>query len=65
MLRPAYFLALLLLLGPVIGFAGGTLDHSPAFTALPELAAGARHRQLHYWIAERWYLLRALVWRNS
>jgi hypothetical protein len=40
MLRPAYFIALSLLLGPVIGFAGKTPDHSPAFTAVPELTAG-------------------------
>jgi hypothetical protein len=40
MLRRTYFLALSLLLGPVIGFAGGTPDHSPAFTAVPELTAG-------------------------
>jgi tetratricopeptide (TPR) repeat protein len=40
MLRQTYFLALSLLLGPVIGFAGGTPDHSPAFTAVPELTAG-------------------------
>jgi hypothetical protein len=40
MLRPAYFIALSLLLGPVIGFAGETPDHSPAFTAVPELTAG-------------------------
>jgi len=40
MLRPAYFLALSLLLGPVIGFAGETPDHAPAFTAVPELSAG-------------------------
>jgi len=35
-----YFLALSLLLVPVIGFAGETPDHSPAFTAVPELTAG-------------------------
>src|SRR5712691_1260809 len=40
MLRPAYFIALSLLLGPVIGFAGETPGHSPAFTAAPELTAG-------------------------
>jgi hypothetical protein len=40
MLRRTYFLALSLLLGPVIGFAGGTPDHSPAFTAVPELTGG-------------------------
>jgi tetratricopeptide (TPR) repeat protein len=40
MLRPAYFLALSLLLSPVIGFAGETPDPSPAFTAVPELTAG-------------------------
>jgi hypothetical protein len=40
MLRPAYFLALSLLLGSVIGFAGETPDLSPAFTAVPELTAG-------------------------
>jgi hypothetical protein len=40
MFRPAYFIALSLLLGPVIGFAGETPDHSPAFTAVPELTAG-------------------------
>src|ERR1700726_90121 len=40
MLQPAYFIALSLLLGPVIGFAGETPDHSPAFTAVPELTAG-------------------------
>src|SRR5215470_4477637 len=40
MLRPAYFIALSLLLGPVIGFAGETPAHSPAFTAVPELTAG-------------------------
>jgi len=40
MLRRSYFLALSLLLGPVIGFAGETPDHSPAFTAVPELTAG-------------------------
>ena len=41
MLRPAYFIALSLLLSPVTGFAGGTPDvHSAAFTAVPELTAG-------------------------
>src|SRR5467141_5116101 len=40
MLRRTYFLALSLLLVPVIGFAGETPDHSPAFTAVPELTAG-------------------------
>jgi hypothetical protein len=40
MLRRTYFLALSLLLSPVIGFAGETPDHSPAFTAVPELTAG-------------------------
>jgi len=40
MLRRTYLLALSLLLGPVIGFAGETPDHSPAFTAVPELTAG-------------------------
>ncbi len=41
MLRPAYFIALSLLLSPVTGVAGGTPDvHSPAFTAVPELTAG-------------------------
>jgi hypothetical protein len=40
MLRRTYFLALSLLLGPVIGFAGETPDHSPAFTSVPELTAG-------------------------
>src|ERR1700680_685562 len=40
MLRRTYFLALSLLLGPVIGFAGETPDHSPAFAAVPELTAG-------------------------
>src|SRR6266852_1276570 len=40
MLRQTYFLALSLFLGPVIGFAGETPDHSPAFTAVPELTAG-------------------------
>ena len=40
MLRRTYFLALSLLLGPVIGFAWETPDHSPAFTAVPELTAG-------------------------
>jgi hypothetical protein len=40
MLRPAYFLALSLLLSPVIGFVGETPDHSPAFTPIPELTAG-------------------------
>src|SRR6266496_1555170 len=40
MLRRTYFLALSLLLGPVIGFAGETPDHPPAFTAVPELTAG-------------------------
>jgi hypothetical protein len=41
MLRPAYFIALSLLLTPVTGFAGGTPDvHSAAFTAVPELTAG-------------------------
>jgi hypothetical protein len=40
MFRPAYFIALSLLLGPVIGFAGETPDHAPAFTAVPELTAG-------------------------
>src|ERR1700687_5298781 len=40
MLRRTYFLALSLLLGPVIGFAGETPDHSPAFTAVPELTVG-------------------------
>jgi len=40
-LRPAYFIALSLLLSPVTGVAGGTPDvHSPAFTAVPELTAG-------------------------
>jgi hypothetical protein len=38
--RRTYFLALSLLLGPVIGVAGETPDHSPAFTAVPELTAG-------------------------
>src|SRR6267143_5522689 len=40
MLRRTYFLALSLLFGPVIGFAGDTPDHSPAFTAVSELTAG-------------------------
>jgi tetratricopeptide (TPR) repeat protein len=41
MLRPAYFIALSLLLTPVTDFAGGTPGvHSAAFTAVPELAAG-------------------------
>jgi len=40
MLRRTYFLALSLLLAPVIGFAGETPDHSPAFTAVPVLTAG-------------------------
>src|SRR5437870_2172899 len=40
MVRRTYFLALSLLLGPVIGFAGETPDHSPAFTAVSELTAG-------------------------
>src|SRR5713226_3751714 len=41
MLRRTYFLALSLLLSPVIGSAGETPDvHSPAFTAVPELTAG-------------------------
>src|SRR5260370_7264044 len=41
MFRPAYFIALSLLLSPVTGFAGETPDvHSPAFTAVPELTAG-------------------------
>lgn len=40
MLRRTYFLALSLLLSPVIGFAGETPDHSPAFAAVPELTAG-------------------------
>src|SRR5260370_18294436 len=41
MFRPAYFIALSLLLSPLTGFAGGTPDvHSPAFTAVPELTAG-------------------------
>jgi hypothetical protein len=40
MLRRTYFLAPSLLLGPVIGFAGETPDHSPAFTAVPDLTAG-------------------------
>ena len=40
MLRRTYFLALSLLLGLVIGFAGETQYHSPAFTAVPELTAG-------------------------
>src|SRR5260370_14455406 len=40
MLRRTYFLALSLLLGPVIGFAGETPDHSPAFTAVSELTGG-------------------------
>src|SRR6266436_10012045 len=40
MLRPAYFIALSLLLAPVIGFAGETPGHSPAFIAVPELTAG-------------------------
>jgi len=40
-LRPAYFIALSLLLSPVTGVAGGTPDvHSSAFTAVPELTAG-------------------------
>src|SRR5258708_37782594 len=41
MFRPAYFIALSLLLSPVTGFAVETPDvHSPAFTAVPELTAG-------------------------
>jgi tetratricopeptide (TPR) repeat protein len=41
MFRRTYFLALSLLLSPVIGYAGGTPDvHSPAFTVVPELTAG-------------------------
>src|SRR5260370_37382315 len=40
MLRRTYFLALSLLLGPVIGFPGETPDHSPAFTTVAELNAG-------------------------
>src|SRR6266446_2743588 len=41
MLRPAYFIALSLLLSPVTGVACGTPDvHSSAFTAVPELTAG-------------------------
>jgi hypothetical protein len=41
MLRHAYFLALLLLLSPVIGFAQETPEvDSPAFTTVPELRAG-------------------------
>jgi len=40
MLRRAYFIAVSLLLCPVIGFAGEKPDHSPAFTAVPELTAG-------------------------
>jgi hypothetical protein len=40
MLSRTYFLALSLLLGSVIGFAGETPDYSPAFTAVPELTAG-------------------------
>src|SRR5467141_4476683 len=40
MLRRTYFLALSLLLAPVIGFAGETPGHSPAFIAVPELTAG-------------------------
>src|ERR1700737_3779080 len=40
MLRRTYFLALSLLLAPVIGFAGETPDHSSAFTAVPELTVG-------------------------
>jgi hypothetical protein len=35
-----YFIALSLLLGPVIGFTGEIPDHSPAFTAAPVLTAG-------------------------
>ncbi|MFY9528161.1 MAG: hypothetical protein WBC04_24320 [Candidatus Acidiferrales bacterium] len=41
MLRHSYFLALLLLLSPVIGFAREAPDvDSPAFTTVPELSAG-------------------------
>src|SRR6266853_6500218 len=40
MLRRTYFIALSLLLAPVIGFAGETPGHSPAFIAVPELTAG-------------------------
>jgi hypothetical protein len=40
MLRRTCFLLLSLLLRPVIGLAGEPPDHSPAFTAVPELTAG-------------------------
>src|SRR6266481_3042004 len=41
LLRPSYFLALLLLLGPVVSLARNTPDvQSPAFTTVPELSAG-------------------------
>jgi hypothetical protein len=41
MLRHSYFLALLLLLSPVVGFASEAPDaDSPAFTTVPELSAG-------------------------
>jgi hypothetical protein len=41
MLRPSYFLALLLLLSPMAGFAREAPDlDSPAFTTVPELSTG-------------------------
>jgi hypothetical protein len=41
MLRHSYFLALLLLLSPIVGFARDAPDiDSPAFTTVPELRAG-------------------------
>src|SRR6516162_1330259 len=41
MLRHSYFLALLLLLSPIVDFAGETPGvESPAFTTVPELSAG-------------------------
>jgi len=41
MLRHSYFLILLLLLGPIVGFAGEAPgDASPAFVTVPELCAG-------------------------
>jgi hypothetical protein len=41
MLRHSYFLALLLLLSPMVGFAREVPDmNSPAFTTVPELSAG-------------------------
>ena len=41
MLRHSYFFTILLLLSPIVAFAGETPDlSSPSFTAVPELSAG-------------------------